>query len=364
MPLERFIPLSPDPNITTSSDMGMAQFGHLNTIVDYLNTYVAADSLQLEGVGPLSATARYITDSAGNLSSLAISTGNIGIGTIISTYKFMVSDNSGNDGPVFFEKNSLGGQSDCYVYNKNASTNLTTGQLIGTLTFGGYFNSTFSPGSQDVAAIFGQYTGTGTNRKGQLQFRTHDSSGMQSAMTINDTQLVGVGETSPTARLHVKGRGATSATTSLLVQNSNALTNLQITDDGQVSVINEGKFSVVRYGNTLLSTGQATSSLSTYNSSVTVTNTYVAFNTLGNFGWSFLQDLFQGYHPMIIQDATFKARETSALVELNSKTRGFLKPKMTTAQKNAIATPTAGLEVYDTDLNRPCFYSGSAWVTL
>ena len=37
MPLEKFIPLSPDPNITTSSDMGMAQFGHLNTIVDYLN---------------------------------------------------------------------------------------------------------------------------------------------------------------------------------------------------------------------------------------------------------------------------------------------------------------------------------------
>jgi hypothetical protein len=167
-----------------------------------------------------------------------------------------------------------------------------------------------------------------------------------------------------TAKFNIRGSGSTSATSSLIVQNSNGLANLQITDDGQVSVNNEGKFSVVRYGNTLLSTGQSTSSLSTYNSSVTVTNTYVAFNTLGNFGWAFLQDLFQGYHPMIIQDATFKARESSALVELNSKTRGFLKPKMTTAQKNAIVTPTAGLEIYDTDLNRPCFYNGTSWITL
>ena len=94
MPLNKFIPTSPDLNITKDSDMGMAQFGHLNTIVDYLNTYVAADSLQLEGVGPLSATARYITDSAGNLSSLAISTGNIGIGTINPTEKLDINGTS------------------------------------------------------------------------------------------------------------------------------------------------------------------------------------------------------------------------------------------------------------------------------
>ena len=38
MALNKFIPLSPDPNITRDSDMGMAQFGHLNTIIDYLNS--------------------------------------------------------------------------------------------------------------------------------------------------------------------------------------------------------------------------------------------------------------------------------------------------------------------------------------
>jgi hypothetical protein len=37
---------------------------------------------------------------------------------------------------------------------------------------------------------------------------------------------------------------------------------------------------------------------------------------------------------------------------------------MTTTQKNAIATPVTGLMVYDTTLNRPCFYDGTTWITL
>jgi hypothetical protein len=215
---------------------------------------------------------------------------------------------------------------------------------------------------------------TGSAGPGHVMLRIDDNGTVMRNNTFNinsgngnagQSANLAVGNTDTTvARLYVKGSGSTSATTSLLVQNSGGNTSLQIQDNGAVSVINEGNFSVNRYGNTLLSTGQSTSSLSTYNSSVTVTNTYVSFNTLGNYGWAFLQDLFQGYHPMIIQDATYKARETSALVELNSKTRGFLPPKMTTAQKLAIVTPTAGLMVYDTDLARPCFFNGATWITL
>lgn len=55
---------------------------------------------------------------------------------------------------------------------------------------------------------------------------------------------------------------------------------------------------------------------------------------------------------------------SSAVLEANSTTKGFLLPRMTTAQKTAIAGPVAGLMVYDTTLNRPCFYDGGTWVTL
>lgn len=54
----------------------------------------------------------------------------------------------------------------------------------------------------------------------------------------------------------------------------------------------------------------------------------------------------------------------SAQFEIISTTRGFLAPKMSTAQKNAISTPVAGLQVYDTNLNSLNVYDGSSWIAL
>jgi hypothetical protein len=51
--------------------------------------------------------------------------------------------------------------------------------------------------------------------------------------------------------------------------------------------------------------------------------------------------------------------QASAILQADSTTQGFLPPRMTTTQKNAIATPAAGLVVYDTDLNQLCTYNGT-----
>ncbi len=53
--------------------------------------------------------------------------------------------------------------------------------------------------------------------------------------------------------------------------------------------------------------------------------------------------------------------DASALLDLSSTTKGLLLPRMTTAQINAIATPAAGLTVYNTTLALICFYNGTAW---
>jgi hypothetical protein len=58
--------------------------------------------------------------------------------------------------------------------------------------------------------------------------------------------------------------------------------------------------------------------------------------------------------------STFSA---SALLDLVSTTRGFLPPRMTTTQKNAIASPAQGLMVFDTTLNKLCVYT-TAWETI
>jgi hypothetical protein len=55
---------------------------------------------------------------------------------------------------------------------------------------------------------------------------------------------------------------------------------------------------------------------------------------------------------------------TSARLEVVSTSQGFLPPKMTTAQKNAIVSPVSGLMVFDTTLNKLCVYSGTAWETI
>jgi hypothetical protein len=51
----------------------------------------------------------------------------------------------------------------------------------------------------------------------------------------------------------------------------------------------------------------------------------------------------------------------SAKFEVSSTTQGFLQPRMTTAQRIAIASPVEGLQVYDTDLSAVCRYSGTGW---
>jgi hypothetical protein len=54
----------------------------------------------------------------------------------------------------------------------------------------------------------------------------------------------------------------------------------------------------------------------------------------------------------------------SSIVTMESTTKGFLPPRMTTTQKNAISSPAEGLMVYDTTLHKLCVYTGSAWETI
>jgi hypothetical protein len=54
----------------------------------------------------------------------------------------------------------------------------------------------------------------------------------------------------------------------------------------------------------------------------------------------------------------------SAILDAQSTTKGVRMPNMTTTQKNAIASPAAGLIVFDTTLAKLCVYSGAAWETI
>jgi hypothetical protein len=53
----------------------------------------------------------------------------------------------------------------------------------------------------------------------------------------------------------------------------------------------------------------------------------------------------------------------TAILDVQSTTKGVRFPNMTTAQKTAI-TPSAGTVVFDTTLSKLCVYSGAAWQTI
>lgn len=54
--------------------------------------------------------------------------------------------------------------------------------------------------------------------------------------------------------------------------------------------------------------------------------------------------------------------DPSSILDISSTTQGMLTPRVTTTQKNAIASPATGLLVFDTDLGIFSLYSGTEWI--
>ena len=58
------------------------------------------------------------------------------------------------------------------------------------------------------------------------------------------------------------------------------------------------------------------------------------------------------------------APNANAILDVSRTTKAFMPPRMTTTQKNAISSPTAGMVVYDSTLSKLAVYTGSAWETV
>lgn len=54
----------------------------------------------------------------------------------------------------------------------------------------------------------------------------------------------------------------------------------------------------------------------------------------------------------------------TAQLDVSSTTKGLLPPRMTTAQRNAIASPAAGLMVFNSSSNALEMYTGSKWISM
>lgn len=78
-----------------------------------------------------------------------------------------------------------------------------------------------------------------------------------------------------------------------------------------------------------------------------------------------LDDLLDGGQPLTaLKIGGTGAVAASAVLELAGTTKGFLTPRLTTTQRNAIASPATGLLIFNTTLNVHQTYNGVSWVSV
>ena len=100
----------------------------------------------------------------------------------------------------------------------------------------------------------------------------------------------------------------------------------------------------------------------------TVANTLTFFNgdinlsrnTGLTIGANFTPDIIASFVNGSWQFGGTSTPYAAVALEVQSTTKGFLLPRMTTAQFAAIASKPAGLQGYDTTTNRPTVYNGGA----
>jgi hypothetical protein len=140
-------------------------------------------------------------------------------------------------------------------------------------------------------------------------------------------------------------------------------------------------------GNVGIGTATPTTPLYIYtagNNSLTIEagtgDSQVAFRSGGSprflFGYEDADDGFRIYNYGTTSTALFVKSNTgnvgigttspnaAALLDLTTTSKGFLPPRMTTTQRNAITSVPAGLMVYNTTLNKLNVYNGTTWETV
>ncbi|NBW37567.1 MAG: hypothetical protein EBR30_21635 [Cytophagia bacterium] len=189
------------------------------------------------------------------------------------------------------------------------------------------------------ALRFGSYFNIGviSGPSGPLMLQTPASN---KGVSISTGYLI------PTAMAHIQGSGSTSATTSLLVQNSGGTDLFKVQDNGVTTI--SSVLSVISY----ISTGDYITTngivIGNGNSRLYAFNGANANLSINNTG-------------IVASTSGYSSSTASAVLEANSTTQGFLPPRMTTTQKNAIASPAEGLQIYDSTAKSPAYYDGTNW---
>jgi hypothetical protein len=334
-------------------------------------------------------------------------------------------DNETNQIVIGYDARGLGSNT-----TRIGNTSTTQTWLGGSLTLG----------TQVTPAARLHVVGSGTSSSTWTAQFHNASTGGNNALMIRDDGNIGIGTSSPGAKLQINGSGNTNASTALTVQNSDGVNLLRIRNDLYTSI------NYLRVGNSFSTStlvfpfvtnsgtpDAAGTNLSFYNYTGANSAVNGAFAFAGNnftqtsgshvffrFGHNFFptsgnasysaftvkpsitqsggaNGITRGFHvdPTLGSAADWRsiewsnssgwglygagtaksyfagnvaigttAQDASSAFEVTSTTQGILFPRMTTTERDLIATPADGLVIYNTTDNKLQVRAGGAWVDL
>ena len=274
---------------------------------------------------------------AGNTFSVDAANNRIGFGTASPSSKFeIVADNAGGaDGNNFYFKGFGNSKEPALLLasangTEAAPANLANGDNIGSIYFTPRANNIFN--TSTGSAINSYYRGNGNSLLTDLIFRTSNNERLR----IDQNGNVGIGTSDPKAKFDLVG-------TTLGIRNAEASGSW---DNLWFDVSNAYTPSINASGaETGLQFKVGKNATGTYGDNNQVLTTVATMSPEGNMG---------------IGTAT---PSNSAVLELSATNRGFLPPRLTTAQRDALANRPAGLMIYNTQTNCMEFWNSASWVS-
>ena len=356
-------------NNGNNNQIGNTSFGEFaleSNVTGNYNTCIGAYSLQKIIGGSFN-----IGIGNESLSQIINGSFNIGIGTQAGTFDIFGNYNTSSASSIFIGKNTRtasGSNTNEIVIGDNAvgrGTNTTvigTNPLTKTYLAGNTYVGRFAFIGTESTLLDASLSIVGNGVDATLRIYKNQSDVINGLpiFSIRETGRIGIGQTvSPDFKVEIRDFEATdylvnsSTEFTPVLENSVALSlqNAENNNGGacylQLGPRNSQNFTAYAYiGAVSVSSvysprlvfGMRTGSTS-YEEKMRINVDGIGMFTLGN-------------------------PSASAALQIDSTTKGFVPPRMTTAQKNLISSPLTGMVIYDTTLNKLCVRSTVAWQTI